>query len=104
MRERIRTILALLAVATLPVLTGCTGASAGKPDPGAAEGTAVSTADQIGAFLIANGKLVAVGIVILVLISFLGWLAKNKAIQIVVALGVGGFIAYLICRSSTRRP
>jgi hypothetical protein len=89
---------AAVLLTPLLALTGCTGASTGTVDPGAAEGTAVSTADKIGQFLIDNGKPVAVVAVIIIVGTFLHFLWKAPAVKILMALGVGIVIAYLALR------
>lgn len=94
----VRRLLAAPALISIWLLVACTGASTGKPDPGAAEGTAVSTADKIGAFLIAYGKPVAVVIVIVIVGSFLHFLWKAPAVKILMALGVGIAVAYFAMR------
>jgi hypothetical protein len=89
---------AAVLLTPLLVLTGCTGASPGTVDPGAAEGTAVSTADKVGAFLIAYGKPVAVVAVIVIVGTFLNYLWKAPAVKILMALGVGITLAYFAMR------
>lgn len=89
-----RRLLAAPALALTALLAGCSGAKTGTADPGAAGGYL----DQVGQFIIENGKLVVVIIFILCAISFLGWLFRNKAIQILAALGIGIAIAYFVAK------
>ena len=89
---------AAVLLTPLLALAGCSGASPGTVDPGAAEGTALSTADKVGAFLIAYGKPVAVVAVILIVGSFLHFLWKAPAVKILVALALGVSVAYFALR------
>lgn len=90
----VRRLAALPALAAIWLLAACSGASTGKVDPNAG----IDAADKGAQFAIANGKLVAVAIVILAVGWFVGWLMKNKAIQILAAMAIAGTIVYLVVK------
>jgi hypothetical protein len=93
MRDRIRALVAPLLVAAGLALSGCTGASTGTPDAGAAKGYG-EQAEQFAADP-ANGKLIGAVIVTIAVGSLLAWLFRSWAVRIIGALVAGGAVVYL---------
>jgi hypothetical protein len=100
---RIRAAAGALAAAALLALTGCTGASAGKAPTGKdvanRGGEAVDTTfDKVTDWSTSYPKLIAGGIVFLVVAYVLKQLSGNKTFAVVAAFIVGGVVVYFSTR------